>query len=539
VRSPIVRWSGACLLAAATAGCVERPALFEPEETARPVRVALPAGEVDLYESDSVTVVVERAQADADTRVQLLLLDSARNVLWRSETVEVDGPTAPVAVGGVPSSLPRGRTVLVTGVATDASGRRYYATDDTVVVARLAEAATRPARIWAGRRVRTGDGGVPIDLAGAPELERAYFPVTAASAVGVLDLSADGRLAGTFPAGVRPTELAYRNGVLAALGAGGGEISFMQVSASAVTGPVSHPLSPLELELDTTFVGAVRPSGRGLALGCDGEGEGCGGLYAVVPSGLQTIKGALRQSSSPAVMRVVGHPTAGPGGTARPSLVLPGFTDALRTDTSAAASVFAASAPAGARVLLQRRADAAACLSTALGGAAQAAGADGVLFVATSGSAGDAPCGAGTALVRIDAAGSENASVSALAVRNTAAEDRIGKVLDLELSGDGSSLLATGEGGVVVLDPFLRVRGTLAVDGLRSVAWRLGEGAARFAAADASGITIFDARSLTPVVRIPVGPTSGPLLYLRRSAGEDVVVAGIPGGFVIAPVPDL
>ncbi len=522
--------AGVAVLLTLASGCVERPAPFEPEERAV-VRVSLPPGAFDLYERDSVPVVAGAA-ADVAGTVQLLLLDGARAVLWRSAPVPFRGPAAvTVPVEGIPGTVIRGDDVLLTAVATDGSGRRYYATDEGAAAVQLANAATRSGRIWAGRRVRVGEGGVPLDLVGAPELGRAYFPMSSASGVGVLDVTGEGRLAGIFPAGVRPEHLAYRSGRLVALGGGGGEISFMDVSATGVSAPISHLLPALELELDTTFLGAVRPSGRGVALGCDGDG--CTRLFVAVPSGLQAISGALPHAPSPSVLRVVPAPDL--GGDGAPTLVLPGYVDVLPDDTSAVATVFAAAAPQGTRAQRQRNPAASACLSTSLGGGAVAAGDGGALFVATRGAAG--ACGPGTGIVRIDGAGSTNAVVSVLGIRNSRAEDRVGEAIDLRLADDGTSLLVMSRDGVSVLDPALRVRGTLPLPGVRSVAWLRGSGGDRFSVATAEGVWIYDASTLTRVVSLPIGPTGGPLLYMRRPDGPDVVVAGIPGGFVVVTIP--
>lgn len=369
--------------------------------------------------------------------------------------------------------------------------------------------------------------GVPLDLLGAPDLGRAYFPMASASSVGVLDLTGEGRVSGTFPAGVRPEHLDYRSGRLVAVG--GGEISFMEVTASGVSTPTSHLLPALELELDTTFLGAVRPAGRGVALGCDGDG--CARPFAVVPSGLQAISGALAHSAPPSVLRVIpALPEVGGHG----ALVLPGYADALPEDTSASAAVFAATAPQGAREFRQRNPGASACLSTALGGGAVAAGEAGVLFIATQGA--DGACGAGTRIVRIDGGGSASPATSVLGIRNSRAEDRVGEVIDLRLADDGSSLLAMRSDGVSVLDPVLRVRGTLSLPGVHSVAWLRGGGAARFGVATSEGVWIYDAATLTRVAVLPIGPTEGPLLYMRRLDGSEVVVAGIPDGFVVLSV---
>lgn len=520
--------AGAALLTV-LCGCVRRPAPFDPDDARMGVRVSLPAGAFDVYESDSIPLFVDPAATGAAGSVQALLLDANRTVLWRSEAIPFRG-RGPVRlpVTGVPPIVVRGAQLQLTAVATDGSGQRYYATDDTSAVAQLADAATRSGRVWAGRRLVAGDGGTPGDVVLAPELGRAYFPIPSASSVGVVDLAGDGRFVGTVAAGVRPEFLDYRGGRLVALGAGGGELSVLDASAQGLSAARSQLLPALEIELDTTFLGAVRPSGRAVAVGCDGEA--CQRVFAVVPSGLQTISGSLFHTTSDlSVLRIVDVDSK-PGG---PTLVLPSYTDAVADDTSAAIAVFAASPPQGGRELQQRASNASACLSTALGSGPVAAGRDGVLYVVSPGMGG--PCGAGTAIVRIEGAGSVDAVVSVLGIRNIRAEDRIGEIAALRLAADGSALLAMSAGSVSVLDPALRVRGTLTVPGVRNIAWG---GSERFAVATAEGVSIYDAVKLTRIRSIAIGPTSGALLYVRRDADGDLILAGIPGGFVVTRVPE-
>lgn len=529
---PHIRWAAAAAVLGAAA-CVDRPSLFEPGGEDGATTLRLPAGELALYESDTIRVDLG-SEAARELRVQLMLLDSVRTVLWRSSLVALERGGGEVPVGRIPPELPRGAPLLLTGVITDAEGHRFYASDDSAATT-LADAAVRSARVYAGRRVRAGGGAVTTDLAVAADLARAYFPLPGESAVGALDLSGDGRFIGTVPGGTRPERVAYRGGVLAVLGAGGGELSVMQVGADAISTPRSALLAPLELELDTTFLGAVRPTGRALALGC--AGEGCGSVFAVVPSGLQVVEGTLPQAGSAGVLRVVDASVAD-GAMPLMPLALPGYTDVLRGDTGIAAAVFSPAAPSGGRQLLQRRAGVSRCLSTALGGARVVAGTDGVVYVAGAAAGQGPPCGPGTAIIRLDDVRSDSARPSVLAIRNTLGEDRLGTVLDLQLSDDGTALLVLNEDGVAVLDPFLRVRGMLALPGVRSVAWRRGAGALRFAVADEGGVTVYDATRLTPLARVPTGPTSGPIVYLHRGAAGDVVAAAIPGGFVVATVPE-
>lgn len=526
------RPSGRALAAAllvAAAACVDRPALFEPEKPGGGVRLTLPSGSLAVYERDTVVFQVDAATEVSGARVQLLFLDSARTVLWRSAEVPVRGGDVAVPVDGVSAAVERGVELQATAVLSDDSGSRFYASDDSVSVATLARAAVRPARVYAGRRVRVGGGSQPADLALAPELGWAFFPVPEEGRVGVLDLAGEGRVAGYLDVGPRPERLAYRAGVLAVLGAGGGEVSWVRAAAGEAPAVVGRTLlPPLEVELDTLTTVAVRPVGQAIRLGCDDPG--CTTPHALLPSGVQVIEGTVPDPARAGVLRVLRRTDPGAGLTG--PIVLPGHNPAVRGDTMLTASVFAPTAEGRTRV--QARTDASGCLVTALGGVHIAASADGVVYAAGAGT--QPACGAGTALVRIEDAGTPAARLSTVAIHNSLADDRIGRVLDLQLSDDGTALLVLGDESVVVLDTLLRVQAILPAPGARSIAWRRG-GGGRFAVADGDGVSVYDAGRLTRIARIPIGPTAGPIVYLSRGAGPDVVAAAIPGGFVVATAP--
>jgi hypothetical protein len=521
-------WVAAASLLAATA-CMDRPALFEPGETGEGVRVTLPAGELAVYERDTVRIAVE-GDLNGGMRAQLLILDGARAVLWRSADVPVREGQATLPVEGVPAAVERGAPLLLTAVLLDAAGNRLYASDDSAA-ATLAKAAVRTVRVYAGRRIRVAGSTTPIDLAGAPERALAFFPLPEEGMVGVLDLSADGEVSGYVPVAARPERVAYRAGLLAILGAGGGEVTWVRPEGDEWSTVRRLALPALELELDTLTSAAVRPTARALALGC-GEAT-CTDPYALLPSGVQVLDGSVPDPTGGGALRVVSAAAEGSAGAAVPSLVLPGYSDAVRADTSVTAAVFAP--VAAGRELVQRRDGASMCLATALGDVLVAAGRDGVVYAAADGV--QPVCGPGTGIVRIEEAAAPAARLSSLAIRNTLAEDRIARIADLQLSDDGRSLLVLGDESVTVLDPFLRVRGTLPVPGARSVSWLRGSEKHRFAVADADGVSVYDALRLTRIARIPFGPTAGPMVYLTRASGTDVIAAAIPGGFVVAPVP--
>lgn len=512
------------LLAAAAlvaAGCADQPALF-PGTPARPPRVVLPAGDLALYEQDTVTLDV---RGEGAVRAQLLVLDSAGSVVWRSEEAPVLGTAAAVPVSGMGSGVPRGAVMRVTGSVVTKDGERYYASDDTAAVRTLSASATRTIRIFAGRRVRAWSGSyVPADLVAAPDLGLAFYANTPLGAIGTLELSESGVLLAAVAAGAAPAKLAYSRGLLAALSADGGEVSFLRAGPEGLS-PARRTLLPaLEIEADTSFLAAARPAGRTLALAC---APGCDAPVAVIPSALLVLKGTA--GAAPGVVRIV------PADSTAPSrLVLPGHESAVRGDSAVTLAVFTPAAPGGARRLLQSRAGASRCLSASLPDVVALAP-DGRLYAGSA--ATTPPCGPGTRVVRLDSALSGAPAVSALGVRNTLAEARLGAVADLQLSDDGTRLLVHGDSAVLVTDADLRVLGTLPVTGATAVAWLRGAGApARIAVADSTGVGVYDPAHLTRLVHIPVGRTAGPLVFLHRAAG-DVLAAPIAGGFVVARVP--
>ncbi len=512
------------ILAAAAlvaAGCTDQPALF-PNTPERPPRVVLPAGEIAVYEQDTVVIEV---RGDGAVRAQLLALDSAGAILWRSEEAPITGAAAAVPVSDVGITVPRGTAIRVTGSVVTAGGERFYASDDTTAVRTLAGSASRTMRLYAGRRVRLGSGVHASDLVAAPELGVAFYAVPAEGSIGALDLLDGGKLLAGINAGAAPTKLAYAGGVLAALSADGGELSFMRTGPGGLVLIRRTLLPALEIEADTTFVAAVRPAGRALALAC---AAGCGAPVAVVPSGLVVLKGSA--GTGPGVVRIVPALDS----IAPPRLVLPGYDGAVRGDSSATIAVLTPTAPDGTRLLLQRRTGASRCLSTSLPDLV-ALSADGRLYAGSG--AGTPPCGPGTTVVRVDTVLSAAPGLSALGVRNTLAEARLGPVADLQLSDDGSRLLVRGDSGVAIADADLRVLGTLPSPGATAAAWLRGPGAPpRIAVADSTGVTVYDATRMTRLAFIPIGNTAGPIVFLRQ-AGGDVVAAPISGGFVVAGIP--
>jgi hypothetical protein len=522
-----VRLALGALLSTALLACVDNAALFGPGPPPEAPRMVLPMGELQLYEDD--TLRVEVPGAENGLTAQLLVVDSARAVHWRSALVPVDGNRAELPISAVPAAVQRGGGVFLTGVLTRSSGQRLYATDDSASATQLSGAALRSLRLWAGRRVVAPGAAVPSDLVLAPEFAMGFYGQPNAG-LGTLDLSADGEVGPSYATSVTPIRLAYRGGVLATLGSGGSALGFHRVTSDGVSEPVVRLLPPMDLELDTLLRGGVRPFAHAIRLGCD-EAE-CRSVFAVVTSQMQLLDGTARGGGS-SVLRLEDAPTETEGGPARPPLVIPAYHDVLAGDTALAAKVFTPASD-GSRRLMYTRSDASACLATSIGGDVLAAGGNGVLYVAPAGP--QAPCGPGSALLRIENAGTGEARASVLGIRNTMADDRISGIVGLELSPDGSFLLVQVDDGVLLVDASLRVLGRVSVAGARQVAWASGPGSPRFVVADDTGATVFDARTLAVVARIECGPVQGPMVFLSREGRRDVLAAPVEGGFVVVQV---
>jgi hypothetical protein len=502
------------------AGCTDQPALF-PGIPDRAPRVVLPAGEIALYEEDSIVLEVS---GDGGVRAQLLILDDAGAVAWRSQEASVQGTVAAVEVSGLGNSVPRGAVMRLTAAVMTSDGERYYASDDTLAVRTLSQSATRALRVYSGRRVRVWSGGqVAADMVGAPDLGVAYYASPAEGRIGILDLNGPGRLlAGT--AATTPARLAYAGGIVAAMSADGGELAFMRALPDGLQ-PLRRTLLPaLEIEADTSFLAAARPAGWALGFAC---APGCDTPVAVVTSGLVPLKGAA--GPAPGVVRLI--PALDSETPQR--VVLPAYEAAVRGDSAIGVAVFTPAAPDGARRLLQHRTGVSRCLSTWLPDVV-ALSADGRLY-AGSGAASPA-CGPGTRIVRVDTVHSAAPAVSALGVRNTLAESRLGRLVELQLSDDGTRLLVRSDSVLAITDGDLRVLSTLQATGVTAAAWLRGPLApARIAVADDAGITIYDPDRMLRLADIQVGPTRGPIVFLNRVDGV-VVAAPIAGGFVVARV---
>ncbi len=538
-RTEVATWA---VLMAASAGCMDQGELFgpAPEPAADAPRVRLGSPSYVLYEGDQVAVRVERLGGRA-AQAELLALDRAGEVVWRSPAAAAADTLARVPVTGLSTRLFADTTLRLTA-AVEVGGVRVYAGDDTSVVLSRADAALRPVRFYPGQ-VLALDAGRPQSFALDASAGRLYFAARDRARIGAIDHAAGREVAGVdVPTG--PVALRLVAGRLGALIADGTELAVFRAGADlALETRILLPTLRLEVEtvrepadsagpgqVDTLSAG-VRPYAEGLAWGCPDSA-------CLLPVAFTGSRLAIADpADGTAVMRAV---PAGPG-AAQPVLVVPAYEPGvLPSDTVASRVRVLAARSSGADSLVYDRADRVRCPTAALGGAAfdVAPGSPAVLYAAV---AGDPPCGDGTRLMRIDQAASADPRFSALARRNLLGEDRIGAVSEVRVSPDGRFVLVRAQDRVHLFDADLRLRGTLELAGPTAIAWVEGGSAAsaNFAVASADGVALYDTARRAVVTRFPLGPTREGLLAVWRSGSELVAAAGPLDreGVVIARVP--
>jgi len=531
----------ALLLALAAGGCMERGNLFGPDPVAgaNAPSVRLDSTSYVLFEGDQVAVRVEGLDGRT-ARAELFASGAGGEVVWRSGQVVVADSVAWVPVAGLTPGL-IGDTLLALGATVDVAGMRVYAGADSVPVVERAKAVLRPVRFYPGTLLGVAAGRAQ-SLALDPVSGRLFFAASDRARIGVLDLAAGREVAGTdVPTG--PVALRYARGQLGALVSGGTELEVYDAATLALRQRTLLPT--LRLEIQTlkalgdsatpmqvdTFAAAVRPYARDLAWGC--PDDACASpLVAFSASGLaasanQAAHGVVRRTATGAAPVV-------------PLLVPAYAAGAVESDTLPSRVRILAARSSGADSVLFDRPDRLRCPTAELGG--------GAFDVATAGAAvlyaavdEDLACGAGTRLMRIDAAASADPAFSAPARRNLLGEDRVGAVSQLRVSPDGLLVLVRSDGQVHVFDRELRLRGSVDVQGSTAIAWVEGStpGSSHFAVASADGVVVYEAARRTAVTRLPLGPTQAGLLSVWRTGGELVVVAAPQGrgGLVIARVP--
>lgn len=541
LRSRINRALAGFALLLVAGGCIDRGALITDPVAERdlPLVRHTQAG-YTLYEGDSVRVVLDRAAGAAGSGAELLVVNAAREVLWRSAEVTVRDSSVTLPVAAVPSTL-FGDTTLFLTATLRVRGTRVYATDDTIAVVERERAALRPVRFFPGRVVGVRIGG-PQSLALDPATGRLYFASATRAEIGVVDLAAGDRL-GVFGVPSGPVALSFRAGLLAALIADGTELSIIDVATGA--GSERRVLLPtLSLRVLTTVLQAmdttparvdtldaiVRPFGQGLALGC--TDTACERMVAFTSSDLASADSEARSAVRRLAVR--GSEPVAP-------LLVPRFVSGLPTDTVSSSIAVFGSARSGTDSLVQARSDALRCPSVSVGdGPFDVAPGPGSLLYATTREDVE-PCGAGTRLMRIDHAASTDSTFSLLARRNLIGENRIAVANEVRVSPDGVYVLVRTTVGIHLFDADLRLRATLPLTRATAVAWLQGPEArsTHFAVASAEGVVVYDTARRLPSARFPIGATRESMLALWRS-GTDIVAAAAPlgrDGLVTARIP--
>ncbi|HET6230555.1 MAG TPA: hypothetical protein VFE05_10845 [Longimicrobiaceae bacterium] len=534
--------AAAAVLLLMAGGCMDQGDLFRPvpERVAHAPRLRLTAESYVLYEGDRVPLRVDSLDGRQGS-VEVLVLDRARAVVWRSAPVALSDSLVSVPVTGLPATV-YGDTTLALSADLDVDGHRVYASDDTAPALSRDSAASRPVRFYPGAVLAVGVGQ-PQAFALDAATGRLFYSVRERARIGVLDLALGRETAGVeVPTG--PVALRFRGGRLGALVADGTELMvFDAVGVPSLTGRMLLPT--LRLDVQTlraagdsatpaqvdTLAAAVRPYAAGLAWGC--ADPACAGLVAFTSSRLAGVDA----TDGSAVMRRL----APGGGAPAAPLVVPAYSaGVLPSDTvPSRVRIFAGGAGGGDSLVFDGQ-DRMRCPTASLGAGPfdVAPGSAAVLYASV---VGDLACGDGTRIMRIDQAAADAPRFDALARRNELGEDRIGVVKEIRVSPDGQYVLVRGADRVHLLDAALRLRATVAISAPSAIAWVEGSaaGSAYFAVAGADGVDLYDTASRTVVARLPLGPTREDLLAVWRY-GAELVAAAAPlsrDGLVVARIP--
>jgi hypothetical protein len=531
------------LALAAAAGCDHREPLLGPggEDVPADAPVAvLPADSaVTVREGARVRVgLAHGAAPERSVRVGLLLLDSARVVLWRSPGVVSDSGAATVPVKGIGAQLLGRGPLFLTAWAEGPDRRRVYAGRDGRAAGALRDASLLRAHVRAGRVAEVGSA--VRALAADPRRGKLYFTRAGSGEVGVLEL---GSLAAAMPVARDAGEvgdLALAGRFLAYLGDAGSRVVFVPLEGggevrSVVLGPLDtratrlHPASGSGADTvprEEVVSERVRPYGTALRLFCaDGE-ERCEAPTALVPSRTQGNGGVLR--------------TVAYAGAAGP-LVAPAFLRLLGGPDTVAATLVVRGPrrPDGEPELLASRSPVAGCVALHLGVEGFSVTPGGRLFAA-SGPA----CGPAGRLVRVDGAGGPAPTIARLASEVAAAEDRIGTPRQVAVSGDGTRVLVRDDRGVWLLDEDARALGFRPLAGASGVAWMEGTGPGqplRFVVAGGGRLGVYEADRFGTVAELETGPLAdAPLAAAALPGGERVAVvvpAEAPAAVVVVPLP--
>lgn len=520
------------LLVLCVAACVDQGELFGPEPIGPDApRVRLTESSYVLYEGDLVSVRLQGWDAAVGGAVEVMVLGTDRQVLWRSPGVPATDTLIQIPVQDVPPALFEVDDLLLTAALELREGR-VYASDDTIAVFTRDSAAVRSVKFYPGEVVALSAGS-PQSFALDPASGRLYFAAGDRAQIGVISLAEARELQGLdVPTG--PIDLRFTAGMLGALVAEGTELAVYD-AREGLEAQGRSLLPTLRLEIETagaddgtevdTLRAAVRPYGRGIGWSC--RDAACDGAVAFIASGIS----GTEAGEGTGVMRRV---AVGAGDQVTP-LVIPRFQKGLTPgDTIESRVRLWSAAETGADSAVFNAADRVRCGTLALGGTAFDLGPTGILYVATSGG-----CGDGTRILRVDSAVSDNPRINALAQRNLAGEDRIGAATELRVSPDGRFVLVRTDDQVHVLDADLRLRGSVPVTGPTAIAWVEAITSSLFAVASDDGVAVYDSDRRAIVARFPLGPTRERLLVVWRH-GAELIAAAAPrdrSGVVAARVP--
>jgi hypothetical protein len=517
-NAEIVRSVALCALLFATGACEQRQGLVDPEPggntaAASPV---LPGDSV-LREGVILRVGV-RAQSMAG-RVTVLLVDSAREVAWRSDAVPSDGGVALVPVRDLPAAL-LGRSWLMTAFF-EGDGRRTYALSDTSGATTLANADLRAARVYAGRSIALERDVRSLVASSASGV--AYFTGVGDGAVRSVDVRS-----GTVSPPVATDrgevwDIAVVGGTLAYLADAGSRVGFVSLTGAPSDSSVLGPLEVLAIRSTVDEAGAVkadtvqdlvRPYATSLRLSCLDDETVCGRPVALLESPTQ---------GGGSVIRLVSPREATP-------VVLIADHDAMAGHADSVPSTIRVAGPRrpdGSAETLLQRGGAAGCLSLRLGLTSFDADESGSLF-----SGGGDDCGPVARVARIDGFLTDRPKMSRLAGTTMAAEDRIRRALEIVVARDGSRVLVREEEAVWLLDRDLRVLGFKSVSSRARIAWVAGARgeSLRFVIADQGRLEGFEADRFGLQGSVSVGPLAGAPLAALAAAGGAVHAVFVPAG---------
>lgn len=504
--------------------------LEEPIPANAPV-LSLSGDSVVIREGASIVGQLKQA---GRVRIAALLLDEQKTVVWQSAVVETSGGQVEIPVTSLPASLVGRRLMMTVGIDFD-GGRRVYASKDDKPAGTVAEAATLPAPVRAGRFVALGSAVTAL-AADAPE-QRVFATRAGSGDVLAIDLDRGALGAPVVREDAEIVSMARVGRTLAYLTDAGSRVVFHSLSGAAghssILGPqtvlIERTFPPAEEGKDPkvdSIVETVRPYGTSIHLACEDAASVCARPVALVPSA----------TDAGAVLRVVR-----PGEVTGP-LLTPGWTFmGGGPDTIPATfSVFGPRRSDGAYVSLDRRAGVMGCVATRMGGWGASVTAAGRLFSVSTGQ-----CGSGSRVVRVDGAAGSQARLAKLASHTVAAEDRLQAIKEIRASHDGARVLLRDQSRIWLADQDLRVIGSIDAKMTTAVAWMDGAPGEplRFVIARGGALEIYEADRFTHLATVATGPLAdAPVVFAQLASGKRmaaVVPADRPDAVVVLSLPTL